>query len=444
MMFTNNRIIWSEGMLLTPQHFQQQTRYLENLIHRKPTSLSPYGWGFSELTIASDPLETGKLNLLSCKGVLPDGTVFDVPGNDPMPEPLDIPEGLSNTLIFLGVPFREANMVESGYKKTHQSYRYHIAHTEILDNVADSKQNADVQIGELALRLLTIHDDLDNYSAMPVALIKETQSSKKIILEKNFIPPCLELQASSVLMAHVEKIYELLYHRAEMLSYRLTDTQQSATAEIIDFILLQLVNRFEGILNHIKEEKTIHPRSFYELLLGLMNELATFTKQNRRPIKVDPYKHDQLVETFKPLIDEICRSLSTVLEQNSQAIHLEKQQYGIWVGQILEPELLDNSNFVLAVYADMPAETVRQDLPKHIKVAPVEQIRTLVSRALPGIDIQPMPVAPRQIPYHANFSYFLLNRQHEYWSFLKKSGGIAFHVGGSFPGLKLELWAIRA
>jgi len=442
-MFTNNRVIWSEGMLLTPQHFQQQNRYLENLVHRKPTALDPYGWGFSELSISNEALELGKLSLLSCNGVLPDGTIFDVPGNDPTPEPMNIPEGLSNTLIYLGVPLRQANIADSGYKKAHQSYRHHIMHHEIMDNIADSKQSTDVQVGELALRLLTSHDDLANYAAMPVVFIKECQSSKKIILEKNFIQPCLELQASNVLMAQVEKIHELLYHRAEMLSYRLTDTQQSATAEIIDFILLQLANRFEGILAHIKEEKTVHPRSLYELLLSLMNELATFTSHNRRPIKVNPYKHDQLAETFKLLIDEICRSLSIVLEQNSQAIHLEKQQYGIWAGKILEPELLDSSNFVLAVYADMSAETVRQSLPKHIKVAPVEQIRTLVSRALPGIDIQPMPVAPRQIPYHANFSYFLLNRQHEYWPFLKKSGGIAFHVGGSFPGLKLELWAIR-
>ena len=33
--------------------------------------------------------------------------------------------------------------------------------------------------------------------------------------------------------------------------------------------------------------------------------------------------------------------------------------------------------------------------------------------------------------------------QHQYWEELSQSGGIAFHIGGHFPGLKLELWAIK-
>ena len=31
----------------------------------------------------------------------------------------------------------------------------------------------------------------------------------------------------------------------------------------------------------------------------------------------------------------------------------------------------------------------------------------------------------------------------EFWKELQNSGGFAFHVGGDFPGLELELWAIR-
>lgn len=28
----NNRVVWSEGMFLRPQHFQQHDRYLETLV----------------------------------------------------------------------------------------------------------------------------------------------------------------------------------------------------------------------------------------------------------------------------------------------------------------------------------------------------------------------------------------------------------------------------
>jgi len=62
---------------------------------------------------------------------------------------------------------------------------------------------------------------------------------------------------------------------------------------------------------------------------------------------------------------------------------------------------------------------------------------------LPGVPVTPMPVAPRQIPFHAGFAYFELDQSHELWSQLQTSGGIALFVSGEFPGLALELWAIR-
>ncbi len=82
--------------------------------------------------------------------------------------------------------------------------------------------------------------------------------------------------------------------------------------------------------------------------------------------------------------------------------------------------------------------------PSQIKIGPVEKIRDLVNLALPGVRLTPVPVAPRQIPFHAGFAYFELDQTHELWAQLKGSGGIAFHVAGEFPGLAMEFWAIRA
>jgi type VI secretion system protein ImpJ len=55
-----------------------------------------------------------------------------------------------------------------------------------------------------------------------------------------------------------------------------------------------------------------------------------------------------------------------------------------------------------------------------------------------------VPVAPRQIPYHAGFAYFELDQTDELWEQLKNSGGVAMHVAGEFPSLAMEFWAIRS
>jgi type VI secretion system protein ImpJ len=79
-----------------------------------------------------------------------------------------------------------------------------------------------------------------------------------------------------------------------------------------------------------------------------------------------------------------------------------------------------------------------------LKLGPVEKIRDLVNLQLPGVPVLPLPVAPRQIPYHAGFVYFELDQSHDLWAQLKTSGGIAMHLPDDFPGLGLELWAVRS
>jgi type VI secretion system protein ImpJ len=77
------------------------------------------------------------------------------------------------------------------------------------------------------------------------------------------------------------------------------------------------------------------------------------------------------------------------------------------------------------------------------KVGSVEHIRDLVNLQLPGIGLLPLPVAPRQLPYHAGSTYYELDRGSDHWQQLSNSGGFAFHIAGQFPGLNLAFWAIR-
>ncbi|MBL3589277.1 MAG: type VI secretion system baseplate subunit TssK, partial [gamma proteobacterium endosymbiont of Lamellibrachia anaximandri] len=108
-----NKIIWSEGMFLRPHHFQQHDRYLENLLESRCAPLRAYGWGIRELSIDQDLLTQGKLSVSRCKGVLPDGTPFDIPGEDTPPPILEIPENTHDTLIHLALPARRQGAVEA-------------------------------------------------------------------------------------------------------------------------------------------------------------------------------------------------------------------------------------------------------------------------------------------------------------------------------------------
>ena len=112
---------------------------------------------------------------------------------------------------------------------------------------------------------------------------------------------------------------------------------------------------------------------------------------------------------------------------------------------ISDVELQRNATFVLAVMSQMPGEALRARFPTQVKIGPVERIRDLVNLHLPGVTLTPLPVAPRQIPFHSGASYFELEtRNSDLWRQLEQSGGMAMHVAGEFPSLDLAFWAIRS
>ncbi len=91
----------------------------------------------------------------------------------------------------------------------------------------------------------------------------------------------------------------------------------------------------------------------------------------------------------------------------------------------------------------MAADLLRARFPPQLKIGPVEIIAKLINHHLPGVGVSALPVAPREIPYRADFVYFRLDRNSEFWKQLLNSGGFAFFVGGEFPGLDMVFWAIK-
>ena len=135
--------------------------------------------------------------------------------------------------------------------------------------------------------------------------------------------------------------------------------------------------------------------------------------------------------------------LSAAIDSNAIQIDLIDRKHGVRTAVITDLALVRSASFVLAVNARVPAEQLRQHFPAQTKIGPVDRIKDLVNLQLPGITLRPLPVAPRQLPFHAGYYYFELDRNGELWSQLEHNGSMAMHIAGEFPGLELEFWAIR-
>jgi len=436
-----NRVVWQEGMFLRAQHFQQQDRWLEMMVRARTAALRPHPWGVVEMMIDRDLLTTGRFALSSAVGVFEDGTPFSIPSETDHPAPLELPENTRDAVVYLAAPIRQAGAIEIALNGSEGRYR--VREFEAYDTHSASPQPAPLQIARLRLRYMLETEERAGYLCIGLARVTEVTADRRATLDERWIPPALVCSAVLPLSGLITEFSGMLNQRGEALAARLTAPGSRGVAEVADFLLLQTVNRWQKLLAHWADAGNIHPEDLYSAFVEMAGELATFTEVTRRPNAYPAYRHDDLQRSFAPVVADLRRSLSAVLEQNAIAIPLQERQYGVRVGAIIDRSILRGSSFVLTVQADMPTEQLQRLFPSQVKIGAVEHISNLVNVLLPGITVRPLPVAPRQIPFYAGASYFELDRNSPHWQQMQASGGFAIHVSGDFPNLRMELWAIR-
>src|SRR5688572_27152383 len=108
-MKTTQRVVWSEGLLMSPQHMQQLDLYHEGLIGARVEALEPLNWGVLTCKIDRRALSTGNFQLLELTGVLPYGTALALgPGDPEIPASRPVEGHFPHTQpmleVFIGLP----------------------------------------------------------------------------------------------------------------------------------------------------------------------------------------------------------------------------------------------------------------------------------------------------------------------------------------------------
>jgi type VI secretion system protein ImpJ len=300
-----------------------------------------------------------------------------------------------------------------------------------------------MEVGRLDLRLLRERDSRDGFACCGLARVLECRADRQAILDAGYIPPCIDYRASSRLAAFSDELQGLLHRQAESRAGRVRGVGRGGVSDWADFLLLQLINRAEPLVTHLARIQGLHPEHLYRVLLALAGELATFASDAKRPPDFPAYRHDDLEATFNPVVDRLREYLSRETVERAIPIPIQERKFGFRVALVPDHSLLATARFVLAAQAQVDSQMLRNRFPAQMKIGPIAKIQELVKLALPGIALRPMPTAPLEIPYHAGFDYFELDRTSEFWTQLAGSGGFGLHIGGEFPGLQLELWAIR-
>ncbi len=441
-MINANQIVWSEGLFLRPHHFQQQTRFIEQQFLQHSRFQGQYHWGVYKLEIDPIMLKKGQVVLTACEGILPDGTPFVFPGSDGEILSCTLTGPQTDLMVSIALPRRRmlGRVIGEGKNSNH---RFRKSSIEIDDITTDESDLVNVEVAMPNFRVVVGTLDGEESVSVPILKVTEVREEGEIILDPAYIAPCLVIGANRVLPNYVKELSALLSQRRKKLLQRISGIDEYGVAGITELLLLQVINRYEPLLEHYRKLQHLHPESLYQYLLALAGELSTFTRSNRSYEAPPAYLHQQLQKTFDVLMADLREAFNYVFDEPAIRLPLKPYKYGLHIVSLQDHKAMNYKRFVLAVKAQLQTEELRQLFPAHVKAGPTERIKDLVNLQLPGIALTSLAVAPRQIPYHSEFVYFELNTHSELWTALAQSAGLAFHLGRNFPGIQLELWAIK-
>lgn len=444
------KIVWNEGMLLTPHHFQQSDNYHEELLNSRVQSIMQHEYGVIDLQVNNEAVANGNFQITNCRAVMPDGLVVNVPDAEAVPDlrPVANHFGVEAERlgVHLAIPAKkmgEANFQASG-AGANGNLRFLQEGSLVKDETSGTNEQP-IAYAKSNLRIIFDDELRDGFTSIKIAELQRTPTGQLKISDE-FIPPILKISASTWVANMLRQVVEILITKSGSLGEQRRSSNASladfTTSEVAVFWLLNTINASIPTMAHYFRSPMLHPEKLYLEMAGLVGKLMTFSIESH-PKDIVKYDHDDLYFTFYSLSSQLKDLLETVIPSRCVPIPLEKTRDTLYVGRIEDERLLKEAEFYLAVRAQMPEAKLMEGVPRVVKIASRDVIDSVIGSALPGVVLTLASPPPAPIPSRVGFKYFKLDTIGPYWNGINGSKVISVYVPNDIPDEKLEMYAVK-
>ncbi|WP_313706542.1 type VI secretion system baseplate subunit TssK [Massilia sp.] len=438
-----SKIMWSEGLTLGPQHFQCQDLYHEARLQRIASALNPYFWGVRSVQWNLDGLGHNRLGADSLSIIFPDGEIYEAPGTDLLPEPVDLSRLPAEVHTFT---FHAAlALVKPHGGNADENGRYVRCDLGTPDLFSEALA-IEVPFLKKQARLLADFETRAPHTSVPVVQVCRAEHGGFEIVP-SFIPPSVTVGATPMLGRMLEGLVSVMTAKIEALQRMhrkaSNDVYEVGTGDISSWWMLNIVSTANAQLMHCARSPGLHPEAMYRQMLAAVGGLMTFSDRYKTA-DLPAYRHEALDEVFAEL-DALLRDLvDTVIGAKYFLIPLVADRSRRAYSQaVLDPaKITQQTQLYLAVTADIPALELVAMVPIRLKVAAPDDLESIVGSALPGVPLAHLPQVPPAIPVRPNTYYFSLSAKSALYEKALSAGGLAVYAPDGIPGLKVELIAV--
>ncbi|MEZ5796360.1 MAG: type VI secretion system baseplate subunit TssK [Paracoccaceae bacterium] len=424
-----NRVLWSEGLYLRTQHFQQQDRHAESLM-RAGLQVAPWqAQGFVRLELDRAALDAGQVAIRTAEGLFPDGTPFHIPDTAAPPPPVPISASMAGA-AHLALPVEQAGAATMDPAHAEASgTRYRGEILQVRDTVRNGADPAEVEVARLNLRILGPGEAVAGFVTLPLAHVEGLRADGSVAIPDGDLPPALSIAALPWYAGLLQEVVTGLDRIAEAHGALVLG---GAGRSIENLLILELANSARPRFAHHLAQNIIHPCALYEDLVALAGRMATYGSSSRRLSDLPVYDHREPAASYGPLADSL-RSLMLSLrhvEPKSRALPVAKHSQNIWKVRIDNPEILKTSRIVLRVGSNLSEDTLRKLFVDQATVGAADAFESLWKSRLPGIALKPLHSQPREIPYDGERLCLELNQKSEHFAQLANAPGFVIGISG--------------
>ena len=440
-----SKLLWSEGLAIGPQQFQQLDRYHEARLQRLVSLISPHLWGVHALGWNTDALANNSLRADTMSLVFQDGEIYEAPLGDALPAAVDLsrlPSDQHSFTFYAALPAMKAHggNLASGA-------RYQQADVETPDLYSEAV-SMPVAYLKKTVRLLWHGEPLHDYLAIPLVRLRRGGRGG-FEIDASWLPPCLAINADAALQKMLDALIERLGAKIASLYSRHRQPGHHAVefhgGDMSSFWMLNTLSTAIATLSHCANHGRHHPEQLFGHLTALAGGLMTFSRKYALG-DLPRYLHDDPAPGFGKL-DFIIRDLvDTVLLSRYFPIALEIDQeksthyHGVLDAAKVNPQ----TTLCLAVNADLPALELVAVIPLQLKISSPAQIDVLLARALPGAALRHMAQVPAEVPVRPHTYYFSIENKGAIHEAMLKAQAITIYVPSGIRGLQMELFGISA
>ncbi|HEU5458333.1 MAG TPA: type VI secretion system baseplate subunit TssK [Terracidiphilus sp.] len=437
-------VVWSKGVLLSPQHLQAQDRFFEDSLRFLSGALSFQNWGFESLQIDAAGLAQGMLSVSEASAIFPDGLMLDMPACDAPPASRSLEECFPQTsktcAFYLAVPKDRPGGLNVALQRGGVATRFY-SELQMLRDENSTGVEKPVSLARKNLQILAETENLEGSVLLPFAQVERTEAGG-YRLDPNYVPPLLNVKASELLTGILRGEIETLVSRSSQLAGSRRQRNQSladfSASDIANFWLLYTINSQLPVLRHLLESSQVHPEALFLHLLSLAGSLTTFSSKVE-PRDLPRYEHERLGPCFLALDLAIAELLDTVVPSNFVSLSLKLLRDSIYATAIDKDSYFDNSRAYLAISADSSEADLIARAPALTKACSATHIEQLIRQALPGLKLTHVPVPPRAIPVKLRYQYFSIDRVGPVWESVVRARNFAVYVPAEIRNPEMEL-----